>query len=241
MGKAIHCHGMIRDGDHILVAVSGGKDSLALLWLLREHQARVPIKYRFTAVHVDPGFGADSATSMEGFFKEQGFPYRILRTDIGPIAHSPSNRENPCFLCSRLRRKHLFDIAAELSCEKIAFGHHKDDAIETFFLNVLYGGSLSTMMPVQKFFKGRHTVIRPLYLIEESIIESLSRKMEWPKIDLGCPSAGTSRRRQIKDILAGIYRSNSKIKGNIFNALHNIKLEYLPGSVQAREIPKQDR
>ncbi|MBW1668665.1 MAG: tRNA 2-thiocytidine(32) synthetase TtcA [Deltaproteobacteria bacterium] len=162
MGKAIHTREMISEGDHVLVAVSGGKDSLSLLWLLRERLKRVPIEYGIIAVHVDVGFGSDSAERMKSFFTEHGFDYRIVRTDIGPKAHGPENRENPCFLCSRLRRKILFELANELGCNKIAFGHHKDDVIETFFLNLFYGASLSTMMPVQDFFQGKLTIIRPM-------------------------------------------------------------------------------
>ncbi|RLB10825.1 MAG: tRNA 2-thiocytidine(32) synthetase TtcA, partial [Deltaproteobacteria bacterium] len=111
MGKAIHSHNMIRDGEHVLVGVSGGKDSLALLWLLRERLKRVPISYEITAVHVDLGFGVDTAGPMEEFFKTHGFSYKIVKTDIGLKAHGPENRENPCFLCSRLRKKCLFELA----------------------------------------------------------------------------------------------------------------------------------
>ena len=102
MGKGIHTRGMIGDGDHVMVAVSGGLDSLSLLWLLREKLNRVPISYTLTAVHVDLGFGAGSGDQMESFFVKNGFDYRIITTDIGEKAHSPENRESPCFLCSRL-------------------------------------------------------------------------------------------------------------------------------------------
>ena len=97
MGKAVHSRDMIQDGDHVMVAVSGGKDSLSLLWLLRERLARVPINYQVTAVHVDPGFGAGSAERMEEFFSAHGFESRVVRGDFGPMAHGPENRENPCF------------------------------------------------------------------------------------------------------------------------------------------------
>jgi tRNA 2-thiocytidine biosynthesis protein TtcA len=228
MGKAIHERQMTREGDRILVSVSGGKDSMTLLWLLRERLNRIPITYELTAVHVDPGFGADSASHMEAFFESHGFSYRVIRTDIGPRAHGPENRENPCFLCSRLRRKLVFELAAELGCNRIAMGHHKDDLIETFFLNVFYGASISTMLPVQGFFQGKLTIIRPLYLVQESLVERYARSMNWPPIRLGCPTAGSSKRREIKDMLERFYRSNKKIKGNIFHAIQNVKPEYLP-------------
>lgn len=228
MGRAIHRHQMTVDGDHILVAVSGGKDSMALLWLLRERIGRMPIDYRITAAHVDPGFGADSAGKMAAFFSANGFSYRIIESDIGPRAHGPENRESPCFFCSRLRRKRLFTLASELGCNKIAFGHHKDDLIETFFINVFYGASISTMLPVQSFFGGKLTAIRPLYLADEDLVRRYAKEMNWPSIDLGCPSAGSSKRAEIKRMLLDLYRANRKVKGNIFHALQNVRPEYLP-------------
>lgn len=226
-GKAIHSRKMIRDGDHVMAAVSGGKDSLALLWLLRERIRRIPIEYRVTAVHVDPGFGADSAGRMESFFLEHGFEYKVVRSDIGPRAHGPDNRENPCFLCSRLRRKLLFESAAELGCNRIAFGHHKDDIIETFFLNVFFGASISTMQPVQELFGGRLILIRPLFMVDEDLVQRYCKSMGWPEIDLGCPTSESSKRQEIKTMLNGFYRSNKKVKGNIFHALQNVNAEYL--------------
>jgi len=226
-GKAIHTKDMIRDGDHVLVAVSGGKDSLALLWLLKERIKRVSIDYRITAVHVDPGFGANSADQMTSFFLEHGFEFRVIESDIGPKAHGPQNRENPCFLCSRLRRKLLFQTAEEVGCNRVAFGHHKDDLIETFFLNVFYGASISTMVPVQGLFGGKLTIIRPFYLVDEDLIRRYAQLMDWPEISLDCPTAGSSKREEIKNMLKLFYRSNRKIKGNIFHALQNVNAEYL--------------
>lgn len=227
MGKAVYTKDMIRDGDHVMVAVSGGKDSMALLWLLKERIKRIPIEYKITAVHVDPGFGVDSAGQMESFFSAYSFEYRVIKSDIGPKAHGPENRENPCFLCSRLRRKLLFQLAAEIDCTRIAFGHHKDDLIQTFFLNTFYGASLSTMLPVQEFFGGKLTLIRPLYLVDEDLLRRYAQAMDWPEIDLGCPTMGYSKREDIKNMLNRFYRSNRKIKGNIFHALQNVKPEYL--------------
>ena len=226
-GKAIHTLDMIRDGDHVMVAVSGGKDSLALLWLLKERLKRVPIDYRITAIHVDPGFGANSADQMTSFFSAHGFEFRVIKSDIGPKAHGAQNRENPCFLCSRLRRKLLFQTAEEIGCNRMAFGHHKDDLIETFFLNVFYGASISTMVPVQGFFGGKLTVIRPFYLVDEDLIRRYTKLMDWPEISLDCPTAGSSKREEIKNMLKHFYRSNKKIKGNIFHALQNVNTEYL--------------
>lgn len=226
-GKAIHHQKMVRDGDHVLVAVSGGKDSLVLLRVLRERLKRIPITYGITAVHVDPGFGGNSAREMEAFFSSNGFDHRIIESDIGPRAHGPENRENPCFLCSRMRRKLLFELADNIGCNRIALGHHKDDIIETLFLNMFYGASISTMLPVQELFGGKLTLIRPLYLLNEDMIKRYAEKMNFPRIELGCPSAGKTKREEVKDMLNGFYRKNRKIKGNIFHALQNVNAEYL--------------
>ena len=226
-GKAIHHQKMIRDGDHVLVAVSGGKDSLVLLQVLRERLKRIPISYDITAVHVDPGFGGNSAKEMAAFFSSHGADHRIIESDIGPKAHGPENRENPCFLCSRMRRKLLFELADNIGCNRIALGHHKDDIIETLFLNIFYGASISTMLPVQELFGGKLTIIRPLYLLDEDLIRRYAEEMDFPRIQLGCPSEGATKREEIKGMLSGFYRKNRKIKGNIFHALQNVNTEYL--------------
>ncbi len=226
-GRAIFQQKMIRDGDQVLVAISGGKDSLALLWVLRERLKRIPISYRIVAVHVDPGFGGTAAHEIEAFFRTHGFDYRIIESDMGPRAHGPENRENPCFLCSRMRRKLLFEMADQLGCNRVALGHHKDDIIETLFLNMFYGASISTMLPVQPLFDGKLSLIRPLYLLDEDLIRRYAERMGFPKIRLNCPSAGRTRREDIKNMLNGFYRMNRKIKGNIFHALQNVNPEYL--------------
>jgi tRNA 2-thiocytidine biosynthesis protein TtcA len=228
MGKAIHDYNMTEDGDHILVGVSGGKDSMSLLWLLRERLKRLPIKYRVTAAHVNPGFDHASTARVRGFFTEHGFDHVIIQGDFGPRAHSEENRENPCFFCAMHRRKALFELADELGCNKIALGHHRDDMIETFFLNIFYSGNVSTILPVQEFFKGKIRLIRPFYLLDETLIKRYTSLMGWEAIDLGCPTAGNSKREEIKKMLGDLYHGNKKVKGNVFHAICNVKTEYLP-------------
>jgi tRNA 2-thiocytidine biosynthesis protein TtcA len=223
MGRAISGSQMIADGDRVMVAVSGGQDSISLLWLLRERLRRIPIRYDVIGVHVDLGFSPSTAKRMEEFFAKHAFDHAIINTTVGPCAHSDNNRENPCFLCSRLKRKAIFKKAAELKCNKVAFGHHKDDFIETFFLNLLFAGSASTMQPVQELFHGALTLIRPLYLLDEAIIKGYADEMGFPVIETGCPTAGSSRRAQIKSLLTNLYHTNKKIKGNIFNAVQRSK------------------
>jgi tRNA 2-thiocytidine biosynthesis protein TtcA len=222
MGRAISGFRMIADGDRVMVAVSGGQDSISLLWLLRERLKRIPIRYDIMAAHVDLGFGPPTGERMEEFFLNNAFDHAIINTPAGPLAHSNHNRENPCFLCSRLKRKAIFEKAAELKCNKIAFGHHKDDFIETFFLNLLFAGSASTMQPVQEFFHGALTLIRPLCLLDESIIKGYADEMGFPVIENGCPSAGSSMRAQMKSLLTNLYHTNKKIKGNIARAVQRL-------------------
>lgn len=218
---------MIEDGDRIAVGLSGGKDSWALLWLLVERQRRVPIDYSLFPIYIDPGFGGETADRMVAFVEQMGLTVHVEHTDDGIVAHSPTNGENPCFLCSRLRRKRLFEIADSMQCKKLALGHNKDDLIETLFINLFYAGQMGTMMPFQPFFQGAFTVIRPLIYADESALERFAREMRWPIRENLCPSAGTSRRAEVKSLLQNLYRDNKKIKGNIFRAMRNVNSEYL--------------
>jgi tRNA 2-thiocytidine biosynthesis protein TtcA len=227
MGKAIHRYGLIQDGDRVLVGVSGGKDSLTLLHLLHERRKRVPIDYDLIPIHIDLGFSSSRQETLREFFETRGLSYHIEKTEIGRLAHSRENRENPCFLCSWERRKAIFQAAHRLRCNKIAFGHHKDDIIETFLLNVFYGAQISTMLPMQTIFKGKMAIIRPLALIEEKKIARFAQKMELPIVPSECPSCGSTKRKEIKEMIAALERKNAKIKGNIFRSLSNVKLDYL--------------
>jgi tRNA 2-thiocytidine biosynthesis protein TtcA len=227
VGKAVHQYEMIADGDRILVGLSGGKDSLTLLRILQERRARIPIRYRLFPVYVDPGFDGGFGSRLKAYGRDAGTDIRIEYTDFGSVAHSEQNRENPCFLCAWLRRKRLFEIADELGCKKVALGHHKDDIIETLFMNMCYAGEISTMVPAQPFFKGRFTVIRPLAFAEESTIRRYAEENALPMFVNPCPSAENSKRYEIKKLLAQLYRTNRKIKGNIFRAMGHVKLDYL--------------
>ena len=227
MGQALHRYQMISDGDRIVVGVSGGADSLTLMQMLLERLARIPIKYELFAVYIDPGFEGSFAEPLESYCHNLGFPLRVEYTDYGLLGHSSDNRENPCFLCSRLRRKRLFEIADELGCNKLALGHNKDDIIETLFLNICYAGEISTMLPAQTFFQQRFTLIRPLAFADEELIRRFARGRRFPDFINPCPTAATSKRREIKLILKQLYRSNKKIKGNIFRAMSRVKLDYL--------------
>lgn len=227
MGKAIHRFGLIEDGDRILVGVSGGKDSLTLLHLLNERRKRVPIRYELIPVHIDLGFNSGRTEILKDFFESRGLSYQIEFTDIGKRANSSENRENPCFLCSWERRKRLFYLAQHFKCNKIALGHHQDDIIETFLLNIFYSAEISTMLPLQTLFKGKITLIRPLALIKEKKIERFAKEMSLPFGPGGCPVSGKTKRKEVKELIETLEKKNRKIRGNIFRSLSNIKMEYL--------------
>ena len=227
IGKALHRYRMISDGDRIVVGVSGGADSLTLMWMLSDRQKRIPIDYELFAVYIDPGFEGSFAEALQAYCDRLGYSLRVEYTDYGVVGHSDINRENPCFLCSRLRRKRLFEIADELGCSKLALGHNKDDVIETLFMNICYAGEISTMLPVQNIFEGKFTLIRPLAFADEDWIRRFAKDQRFPEFINPCPTAATSKRQEVKLLLNQLYRSNKKVKGNIFRAIRHVKPEYL--------------
>lgn len=240
--KAVMDYRMIEEGDRVLVGVSGGADSMALLDLLNTPMVFVP-EFSMTAVYIDPGFESDSTgyDRLENFLKDGGYDYVMEKTDIGPLSHSDYNKKNPCFLCSRLRRKRIFEIAGDKGCNKIAFAHHQDDMIETLLINMFYGREISTMMPDQPIFGGKMHIIRPLTLIREELIKKYSRERNFPIIESSCPTGSVSRRRYIKDLLDKLEQDNKDIRANIFKAMSHVKMDYLPGLSHLRQpVPGGD-
>ena len=227
IGRAIHRYDMIADGDRILVGLSGGKDSMTLMWTLSERLSRVPVDYELYSVYIDPGFDGGFGEQLQAYCRIQGYRHRWERTDFGPRSHGPENRENPCFLCSWNRRKRMFEIAEEMGCNKLALGHHRDDIIETFFLNICYAGEVSTMKPVQPLFNGLFTVIRPLAFAHEDLIKRFAKQQQFPCFENPCPSASDSKRSEMKKMLDQLYKSNKKIRGNIFRAIRHVNPDYL--------------
>jgi tRNA 2-thiocytidine biosynthesis protein TtcA len=227
VGKAIHHYDMISDGDRIAVGLSGGKDSLTLLHILRDRLSRAPVTYELVAIYIDLGFEESFAKDLEKYCREIEEAFRVEYTDYGPLAHSGQNRENPCFLCSRLRRKRLFEVADELGCNKLALGHNKDDIIETLFMNMCYAGEISTMLPSQSLFNGSFHLIRPLAFADEDSIRRFARQQAFPDFINPCPTAKTSKRQEIKALLEQLYASNKKIKGNIFRSMSHVRSAYM--------------
>jgi len=223
-------YNMFQEGDRVLVGVSGGSDSLVLLDLLTTPMVHLP-PFAVIAAHVDPGFDPsyEDFRLLEDWLKERGFDYVMEKTDIGRYAHGPENRKKPCFLCSKLRRKRLFEIAKDRGCNKVALAHHRDDIIETLLLNIFFAREISGMAPSLSFFSGEFHLVRPLAYLREVLIKRYARERNLPVIENRCPSSRTSKRLFIKRLLDDLEKENENVRDNIFLALQHVKPEYLLG------------
>ncbi|MBU1784074.1 MAG: tRNA lysidine(34) synthetase TilS [Candidatus Omnitrophica bacterium] len=227
IGRAIHDYGLIEDGDKILVAVSGGKDSLTLVTLLKEIQGWAPVGFQLIAAHILSDFQKDSekhANSLAEMFKEMSLEHRFRKIKV-----ADEKKKTTCFWCSWNRRKALFELADELGCNKVALGHHKDDIVETMLMNMLYNGEISAMNPRQELFDGKITVIRPLCYVEEKMIVEFAAEKNLPKHTCSCPFAEHSRRKFIKDFIQNAEKNTPKIniKTNVFKSISRIRSDYL--------------
>jgi len=220
---------LIEPGDRVMACMSGGKDSYAMLHLLRIVQKRVPFDFSIVAVNLDQGHPGFPGHLLEDYLKENGDEYRMLAQDTHSIVMEkiPAGKTF-CSLCSRLRRGILYNAAVELGCTKIALGHHRDDIIETLMLNLLYSGQLKAMPPRLRSTDGRNVVIRPLAYCSEEDLQALSDELQFPIIpcDL-CGSQENLKRQQIKRLLNDLNAENPKVKGNMFAALRNVKPSHL--------------
>lgn len=224
IGKAIWDYRLIKDGDRILLAVSGGKDSLSLLTILLDRMRFVPIRYEVIACVVDMGFEWVNLHLLIDYFEKNSIRYVIAKP---PDSWRKDGEEFSCFWCSWSRRKALFKTARELGCTKLALGHHLDDITETLLLNLLFNGEISTMRPYQEMFKGKLAIIRPLAYVEERELADVARSLELPVVKSACPHAETSKRRLVKGIISEVSKHNRNVKKNIFRSLQRIRQEYL--------------
>ena len=236
-GKAMHGWRMVQDKDRICLGLSGGKDSLSLLWLMVQRRKRVPINYTIEAVHVEMGYHTVDHGALADFCAGLGVNFHLIQTDFGPRAHTEENRENsPCFFCAMHRRRELFQKAAELGCAKLALAHHQDDLIETFLMNTLYAGTISTMLPVQPFFLGKLVVLRPLALIDADMTRRFSRQQGFPVQPPCCPSAAEGKRARVRGILDSLIRENKKVRPSLWTAINSTGLDTLPPPMNMEPI-----
>lgn len=228
IGQAMHTYNMLADGDSVLVAVSGGIDSLTLAAVLQQWRKKAPIHYHLAAVHLDLGFDSGKVAGMvRQQLAQIGMEVEVEQTTFGAEAIAAGKGESGCFQCACNRRTRLFSLAREKNCNKLAFGHHKEDIIETFFLNLLYSGNISTMVPAQPLFNGDLTVIRPLALVDKQQIRIMAESIHLEAAENPCPLAGTSKREKVRQLLNDLWEGNPQMKGNIFSALANVRTEYL--------------
>ncbi len=222
--RAVRDFDLIVEGDRILVAVSGGKDSYTLLHVLMRLRERAPVSFELVAVNLDQGQPGFPAHVLEEHFRSIGVPYRMLKKDTYTIVKRlvPEGKTT-CPVCSRLRRGILYNAAVEMGCTKIALGHHRDDLIETLLLSALYSGALKSMPARLRSDDGRNVVIRPLCYAAEEDIAAFAAAMRFPVVpcDL-CGSQPNLRRRRVKELIATLSGEHPAVKGNLLNALGKV-------------------
>lgn len=232
--KTINTYQMIQEGDRIAVCISGGKDSMLLAKCFQELQNHRKVQFELEYLVMDPGYTAENRKRIEENAKILGIPLTIFETDIFDAVFDIE--KNPCYLCARMRRGHLYNNAKELGCNKIALGHHYDDVIETILMGMLYGGQIQTMMPKlhSTNFEGME-LIRPLYLVRE---EDIKHWRDYNKLHFlqcacrftencaNCNSEGVSlsKRQEVKQLIAELGKTNPYLEANIFKSVENVNL-----------------
>lgn len=228
VGKAIGDYEMFQDHDRVIVAVSGGKDSLSLLKVLQYRQSFIPVKLELLAVYIQSETEDSSLKKLESVLNEIGVPFQVKQINV---LQGKDIQEIDCFWCSWNRRKALFKLAQELGFNKIALGHHLDDIAETILMNLFYRGEISAMRPKQELFNGKIALVRPLAYVREQEIICFAKKQGFLEVFPSCcPLAKDTFRLKIKNILADLELKNSSVSLNILKSLSNIKEDYLVDS-----------
>lgn len=229
VGEAIGDYGMIGAGDRVMVCLSGGKDSYGLLDVLMKLRARAPLSFELVAVNLDQRHPGYPEHVLPEYLASLGIPFRIEAQDTySVVKRLVPEGETMCSLCSRLRRGVLYRVARELGATKIALGHHRDDILETFFLNLFFGGKMKAMSPKLESDDGQHVVIRPLAYVAESDLEAYAEVKQFPIIpcDL-CGSQPTLQRKQVKQMLREWEKRYPGRVDSMFRALSNLVPSHL--------------
>jgi tRNA(Ile)-lysidine synthase TilS/MesJ len=217
--RAVDDYNMIEDGDRIAVGVSGGKDSLTLLEVLAQMRRFYPKKYQVYAVTVDMGFPGADFSDIAEFCRRIKVEYKVVKTEIAKIIFDIRKETNPCSLCSKMRRGSLHAAAQELGCNKVALGHHYDDAVETFMMNLFFEGRLGCFSPVTYLSNRKITLIRPLIYAQEKDVLYFTRKRTLPIFKNPCPEDHATERENMKNLLVDLEKNNKGLRHRIFTAM----------------------
>lgn len=221
MRKAIQEYEMIRPGDRIAVGISGGKDSVALVAGLAGLRRFIGVPFELVGITLDPGWNGQRTDyePIERMCENMGVPYHVLETEIGPIVFEARGESNPCSLCARMRRGALHDAAKRFGCNKIALGHHYDDAVETFVMNLFLEGRIGCFSPVTYLSRKDLTMIRPLIFAPEREVASAVRKAGYPVVKSKCPVDGSTQREWTKNWLRQMEKEHKGITKRLFGAM----------------------
>lgn len=225
LGRCVMDFGLLAEGDRVMVCLSGGKDSYTMLHLLERLRRRAPIHFDLVAVHLDQGHPGYDGSPLTNWLKEEGYTHHVLREDTYSIVTDKLEPGSTyCSLCSRLRRGVLYNAAQELGCTKIALGHHRDDAIETLMLNLIFAGQTKAMPPKLVSDDGRNVVIRPLLYCAEPTIAAFARGMRFPILpcDL-CGSQENLMRKQVKALITDMEKLSPRVRESMLAALGNVR------------------
>ena len=217
--KAVDEYKQIDEGDRIAVGISGGKDSLTLLYALAGLRRFYPNKFELCAITVDLGFEGFDTGPIAELCEKLDVPYTVIRTDIYRIVFKDRNESSPCSLCAKMRKGALNEAIAKMGCNKVAYGHHKDDTVETLLLSLIYEGRINTFKPVTFLDRTGITVIRPLLYVEEADIIGFSNKMKLPVAKKTCPVDGHTKREYAKEVLKSLNRDNPGVMDRMFTAI----------------------
>lgn len=232
--QAITEYNLIEDGDKICLGLSGGKDSITLLHILNNLRKFLPQKFELVVVTLNPG-GVDNAP-LHVLCKDLDVEFHEVQTDIKEIVFDIRKEKNPCSLCANLRRGALNAKAEELGCNKVALGHHKDDALETFFMSMAYEGRINCFSPRSYMNKNRLTLIRPMVFIDESMIIRQAREMNYPIIKNPCPADGKTNRQDIKELLRRLNKEMPGFRKNLFKSLTNSEQMFMWDSEKIKKL-----
>ncbi len=222
--KAVDEYGMINDNDRIAIGISGGKDSLTLLYALSNLRRFYPNKFSLCAVTVDLGFPEFNTSAIKGLCDKLDVEYHVIETEIYDIVFNQRKESNPCSLCAKMRKGSLNENILKLGCNKVAYGHHKDDVVETLMLSLIYEGRINTFRPVTFLDRTGITAIRPLLYIDEADIIGFANKTNLPVMRKKCPVDGNTKREYVKGLLADINRENPGVKDRMFTAIERSTL-----------------